>query len=163
MLCAGFSCGSPKSEARRCPTSISKWNHVAPPGLTCSKACREQPNGATHEWWEGKMTAQLFFFLMEVLLPYFFLLLDGICWGKDLWIFLFHLKFIFDPFYYFSQEIEDDICKIGLFIGENERKLELFDKQKGDIEQSIEKLQGQSLVCLFVTLSSPANIAVWKV
>lgn len=80
--------------------------------------------------------------------------------GKIYEYFYLHLKFIFDPFYYFSKEIEDDICKIGLFIGENERKLELFDKQKGDIEQSIERLQGQSLVCLFVTLSSPADIAV---
>ena len=45
-----------------------------------------------------------------------------------------------------SQEIEDDIYKIGLFIGENERKLTLLYKQKEDIEPFIEKLQGQELV-----------------
>ncbi|KAL6320446.1 hypothetical protein AAG906_007143 [Vitis piasezkii] len=43
-----------------------------------------------------------------------------------------------------EKEIEDDICKIGLFIGDNERKLELLHKQKGDIEQSIEKLQASA-------------------
>lgn len=53
----------------------------------------------------------------------------------------------------FLQEIEDDICKIGLFIGDNERKLELLHKQKGDIEQSIEKLQGQELISVFWLLS----------
>ncbi|KAJ9680038.1 hypothetical protein PVL29_021800 [Vitis rotundifolia] len=43
-----------------------------------------------------------------------------------------------------EKEIEDDICKIGLFIGDSERKLELLHKQKRDIEQSIEKLQASA-------------------